>query len=138
MTNLISRIEAAESGSRELDAQLWRALKIEPDWYYDSDIGGYCYMPETGKTPAGDALYSAKPLPHLTTSLDAAIALVKDVLEHQSPSIRIEISSVKCRAAIGAFTETNWAKSTNAAWHKSPALALLIALLRSIDQKEKG
>ena len=121
MTDLTKQLQSAEAGSRELDAKIWRALNMQPDWYYDSDMGGYCYMPETGKLPSGDALYSAKPLPKVTTSIDAALALVKEVLPGYGWGRYPELGIMFLRSM-----ETG---DRFDVVHKSPAIALVLALL---------
>ena len=134
MTSLTKQLQSAEAGSCELDAKIWRALNMQPDWYYDSDMGGYCYMPETGKLPSGDALYSVKPLPAVTTSLDAALALVKEVLPAWDWGINRETEDVSDRANKVWFEATlqnpEDQKAFLSASHQgAPAIALCLALL---------
>jgi hypothetical protein len=127
MNELITRLREAEGRDLELEAEIWehfgyRIKKLN----VGTRPGAYLAYPTDGRPercqPAKLAIMS---------SLDAALALVAEVLKDQSPSVNLNINSVNNHATIAAFTETNWRKSDHNGWHKSPAIALLIALLQA-------
>ncbi len=124
--SLIQKLRDAESGSRELDRELWEHFGFE--------------TVSLGSTPNGDR-FLVKPEPGrptrprmqaLTTSLDAIIGLIEEKLKHQSPAIQVEISYAKCRVEVRAFTACNWKKDSHYAWHKDKCLAACLALLPAL------
>jgi|GEM_PF-2567366 len=123
-TDLIEALEAAEVGSRELDARLWMAL-VECDrmWRYWAPVDENHGHGE----PSPGALYYAPHCaqvfvtPEVTTSLDAALALAERVLGngpcnlHRNGPAEWGFTYVDCDTAYAA----------------TPALALCAAILRA-------
>jgi hypothetical protein len=116
LTPLISRLEGAQEGSRELDAEIYRALLVD------------CPMPNG---------------PHFTTSLDAAVALVERAawrlwtLDHSIPNQPAAMlqGPIKHYPAEGEYPAHD-----GPAWMcgraRTPPLALCIALLRALAEGE--
>ena len=84
LSALIARLEAAEGGSRELDALVAAALDVRPDWLAKSTgrlgmfAGKLVWLDEwVKKASAGSPPVECDPA---TTSLDAALALAERVL----------------------------------------------------------
>lgn len=127
MTDLLKRLQSATGADRKLD---WEILS-HVGWTDDRQFVGYGHgWVLFFKNSKGEHRTEA---PEVSASLDAAIALVEEVLEHKSPSIQLQIGKLLSFATIAAFTEANWAKSDHNGKHKSPAIALLIALLRALE-----
>ena len=119
--DLIQRLEAATEGSRELDAAVHCAV----------------FGPHPLNLPTGKHLdprhYYNRNLPHLTTSLDAILALVGEKLPGEPVSIETTTvddgtsgdgSGLRCS---DWYVEISWRDTQATA--KTPALALCIALL---------
>ena len=76
MGDIIKMLEEATGGSRELDAEICRIAYWESDGYFsDQDDHGewFIYSYRFGGTAI-----PKEPLPHYTTSLDAALTLVPE------------------------------------------------------------
>ena len=72
MTDLLERIEAATEGSRELDKDIASQVHPGTDWdkRYTANVGwGH---------PDFNRVMRANPVPHYTTSIDAALTLVPE------------------------------------------------------------
>ena len=151
MTNsLINRLEAADAGSRELDGAI-RAQFFDDFFYCDYETGTSCSdAPDCSK----DGCY--KPLgiidertslprdwrdddrlPAYSTSLDAALALVREVLPGWVRSIEEYWVHNDPAQGIGGWEAAiiKPGKTNGLATHKSPAIALCIALLRATSQE---
>jgi hypothetical protein len=81
--SLIARLEAAEVGSRELDAEIavltrWPALGNIPHWVHDEEMEVRSRGNIGFKNLPGNPAEWTSPL--VTTSLDAALALAERVL----------------------------------------------------------
>lgn len=124
--DLIQRLEAAEVGSRELDAEVFCLFYDEPDRRARATVGG-------GAIIYGPGLEArVAEIPRYTTSLDAALALVERVL----PEWRIDISYTAHERRIGTFVRLGGDHLVHEpvaiAHRNGPVpLALCIALLRS-------
>lgn len=108
MTSLLTKLQSAKEGSRELDVEIYRACGFK---VYPQD--------EPSRDTAGDA-------PHLTTSLDAIVSLIERV----KPGAQWDLNNFECRAALsvrGAFYDYTAIAPT-------PALALCISLLRAMGE----
>lgn len=141
---LINRLEAADAGSRELDGAI-RAQFFDDFFYCDYETGTSCSdAPDCSK----DGCY--KPLgiidertslprdwrdddrlPAYSTSLDAALALVREVLPGWTWDCR-EQDDKSHYAGLQRGYRTSYDKAVGGS-HKSPAIALLIALLKAKD-----
>jgi len=77
MTDLLTRLEAAEEGSRELDAEI--EIAVLPAYMVTKDAEGFVQinMHGTALTPVW-ADYNPHSAPHYTTSIDAALTLIPD------------------------------------------------------------
>lgn len=118
---LIARLEAAEVGSRELDALIWDIEDSRPRHSLDGDFPTYKQDPD-------DSVAFDSP-PSYTTSLDAAIALAERVLP--LGSWRIE------REGAIFWAKIWWGREGKAghkyAYAKTPAIALCVAILKALD-----
>ena len=114
-TDLLQRIRAATGPDREIDSEIGIALCNWGD------------TPAGEQPPAGRPEYS-QPSGHFTSNTDAAIALVQIVRPHAS--IRLSsapdywYATIQWDQRIAPDTETIG---------KTPALALIAALLMSLD-----
>ena len=126
-SELIEKLESASEGSRELDAEIafalgWKDKEVHvgmghgwKHWYTDT---------------RGNTRYA---LPNWSSSLDAAISLIEEVL----PTAGFMIETVKR----SDDTRTGWSVSFSANYrtphvetvHKSAPIALLIALLKALE-----
>lgn len=85
-TSLITRLEEAAEGSRELDARIWMALNDPEPANYFAGVGMEMWFDGTPRevlsTSSGlSATHELKPaMGKVTTSLDAALALAERVL----------------------------------------------------------
>lgn len=128
---LIARLEAAEVGSRELDALVCVSLG-----YVGNNQG---YAPRNVRISDGDGEwldYELGPIPYtaripeVSQSLDAALALALRVLPPHGPiNLGIMGSAVVCIEALDPCADY---LSPNV-YAKTPALALCIAILRALD-----
>jgi len=125
MTSLTKQLQSAEAGSRELDAAIFVSLfggEVQPE-YYRNGLTGEEFKLMTGVSPVKtkDGWQHRKARPY-TTSIDAALALVKEVLPGWDWSVSHEPEE-----GSGAIIE----KGNKAYFlrHKSPAIALCLALL---------
>jgi len=124
---LLARVEAATGPDRELDRDLMLAIggarEIDDDLFYGpGEIAWYfgryeddCNMP---------------PLPHLTSSLDATVALVRK----KRPGVIWRTGEDGAVAIAVMFTPGN--RTHRGVSGASPELALLAALLRSMIEEE--
>ncbi|WP_370372933.1 hypothetical protein [Henriciella pelagia] len=146
LAQLIERLEAAEGGSRELDAAVFKAL--DPHGFSLATRQEMVLMPK-GAT-IGDAVRRVRAPAPYTQSLDAALALVEEKL----PGAAIEMSI--WQKSKDDLSATCWARlmlthtgEDGKLWHhhsdgRSEAeastlpLALIIALLKSIQHKEQS
>lgn len=111
---LIARFEAAEVGSRELDALIWDIEDDRPRWSFG---GG---LPIYRRDPDDDDEFDTPP--HYTTSLDAGIALAE----------RLGLDTF----AIIYAAIMNWkAHDPRGAMLKVLPLTLCIAILRALDDQ---
>lgn len=137
---LIERLEAAGEGSRELDREIasecgWTNLDVPTFWVKSvCDAAGF---------PPGTA--QATPLPHYTTSLDAALALAERVgwrLYKLDASIisrsSVMLQSVDDRPRVDPDSgATLMGKDFAVGSSKTPALALCIAILKARATQEQ-
>lgn len=129
---LIARLEAAEVGSRELDAEIWAAsvgyVLVSFDgagWLYKMHPNDMQRHERTGY------------IPPYTTSLDAALVLAERVLP---PETMWELNR-KCiidgkKFYLCEFDVPEWGPRVDTyGCARTPALALCIAILRAPDNK---
>lgn len=127
LAELISRLEAAESGSRELDALI--AAEIEPHLFDSPGFPAERPIPpfiyDKGENVIrfdGGGLMDVRFFPPVTSSLDDAIALA----DRKCPGLDWALS--KSAAHIFAGVDIFTGKSKNG------AIALCIAILKSLQE----
>ena len=138
MQKLIARLEAAEAGSRELDALVWKALNPRGEIAIKGAgrpglVDWRCRIP--GATIANSWTNPGR----YTTSLDAALALAERV---GFPAYSGEIQpsgrwkwKIASNAPLGASVRgPKWPSGVA----KTPSLALCIAILKAKAQGEGG
>ena len=128
-TPLITRLEEAAEGSRELDAAIWYAVH-EPDVDYP---GIRTEQTEQGPREVLTCELGSKwadDVGHVTTSLDAALALAERVL----PGVWWNVRAPHRRVAKAALYPSAGPVSVGRA--RNPALALCAAILRA-NHKDK-
>lgn len=130
LSALIARLEAAEAGSRELDAEIWlrfnrpeytggvKALEMR-GWH---DGRGHLILETDDGEEVADELYIGS----ATTSLDAALALAERVYPGFGWGC-VQGSGERCAANV---TPDGWASGVSGI-ASTPALALCIATLRA-------
>ncbi len=131
LSALIARLEAAEVGSRELDAEI--ALATAQDGavsIVDPEVAGI-FSPRPGwLLDANGSSISASPF---TTSLDAALALAERVLGGWA--WQVDRWGAMSRITLNECDNDGWHRSTHrrieVAIERPPALALCIAILRA-------
>jgi len=132
-SELVARLEGASEGSRELDALVWlrfnrpeytggvKALEMR-GWY---DGRGHLIL----ETDAGEEVADDLPIGHVTTSLDAALALAERVYPDGWLDLYIrggKASAAQCFEGNRAYTAT----------HASNPIAVCIAVLRAQPQPD--
>jgi len=153
MTDLITKLEEAGEGSRELDALVTVALKLDckpnlpDDLQYLKAIrrddycapGTYWFLQRSGVS-----LRTSEPV---TTSLDAALALASRVLPGWFPSVEprffIDGKVVRWKATLirPLWDQYNpvtdeWFDHIENRTASTPALALCAAILRASEEKQ--
>lgn len=139
MGDLIARLEAAESGSRELDALIADAFDPIPE-QHDGFSGRWPFAPGSP--------FCTKTAP-VTTSLDAALALAGRVLPGWAWSVngpdRLMMGDKASAYAVLAAPETNgavepWAvdREVHEGSGNTGPLALCLAILKATPEKSNG
>lgn len=159
LSSLIARMEKAERPDRELDAEIvfdvfatpvgkhkeddgpigYIRLDDQPSWNLGLRFPGKdrAWFAATRKQIKGETLLIERDgafvlmnslrIPELTYSIDAAVSLAERVLPGHQVNVT-RFTSTMARASIG----NRWLAAEN---HKTPALALVLATLRALDQK---
>lgn len=122
MLDLIERLERAEAGDRNLDADISIAV-------FDSQVKRERQMLPSFVHHMGDGYWS--PIPPYTTSLDAIVALIGEKSPLRGP-IHLDIAG----SGFCALEPTDPCGDPVTAFGNTPALALCIALLRALQSKE--
>lgn len=109
LEDLAVRLEQASAGDRDLDSDVCKAVYPDRPTRYDGYFNNFCIW---------------RPWPSVTTSTDATLALIGDVLPGWR--IRLEVY-LDCSHA------TLWVNSVGSAFAncRTPALALCAAFLRA-------
>lgn len=115
MSGLVEKLEAAEGGSRELDEAIWLACGLE--------------RKVSGPVDAGKGVWAG---PHVSYSLDAALALAERVIAVRGP---IDIS-IMGSAQVVILDADPCRDAIAEAYGNTPALALCIAILRALNLNE--
>ena len=139
-SDLITRIESAERGSRELDAELmaltyvWDRRHIGATCWDDKDdtcCPGAKHLDWVWVDPLTDQWKTtAREGFEFTTSIDAALTLAERVLPGWWPAVSM-IGPAKWVADIYDPTDMTWLKPAHA---RTPALALVSAILKAKEQ----
>lgn len=150
LAELISRLEAAESGSRELDALI--AAEIEPHLFdspgfpAERPISPFTY--DKGENVIrfdGGGLMDVRFFPTVTASVDAAIALVARVLPgwggfmdfgHETEMFVADICSHARAEQTGEDEEEHGVDPSQESHGegRTPALALCVAVLNALQE----
>ena len=129
MKDLIAKLEAAETGSREFDAEIAEHLGHEITW----SLGGYTTDANGGPTIHWKAPHHyagmKEPCPSYTTSIDAALTLVP---EGWTPTI-MKWSPGPWGIWVAMSRKTGHSALSEAAAN-TEALALCIAALKARDE----
>lgn len=127
LSELIERLEMAGGPSRDLDVEIMNALAPRsPDEKRLFD--GKVYPATWGAVgQVCDHIRYFVEAPFLTSSIDAAAALAERVLPGNQINVT-RFTSTVARASIG----NGWIEAST---HKTPALALVTAILRALQQK---
>lgn len=135
MSALIARLEAAEAGSRELDAAVWAASNGYE--LFEHDGAGWRYRMKPDDIMRHERTGYISPY---TTSLDAALALAERVLPGWAWNI--ERWGKMTRITLNECDNEGWHRSKHVrieyASERSPALALVIATLKAVSAKGEG
>ena len=126
MQELIARLEAAEAGSRELDAAVWAASNGYELFEHDGAGWRYRMKPDDIMRHERTGYISS-----YTTSLDAALALAERVVGDREWMVEVKdrpLGRVH-RACLGIVGPV---------YASTPALALCIAILKAKAQGEGG
>jgi hypothetical protein len=118
MTDLLTALQSAERGSRELDALVEKTLGLA------------ITTDRTGLAMAGDG--TRYRVPHYTTSTDAALALVERVCPGWWPAVA-QVGPGKWSADIYDPSDTG---SQSPAHAPTPPLALVIALVKAKEARD--
>ncbi len=131
MTSLIERLEAAEVGSRELDAQVWLALN--PKGQIAIKATGLTAVPSWRcRVPGHDIKNSWTCPAPATTSLDAALALAGRVLEANGEGWGYKVSKTERGGYYGATLHRSHPTNASAyAEGGSAALSVCAAILKA-------
>lgn len=140
MTDLLTALQSAERGSRELDEAIAVHFKLgEVGWRqanYTMENHPYLQTPSANHVGG----FAREPLPFWTTSIDAALALVERVL----PGWKWSLTTLT--TSIGGFSQPEafvcppdlpgGAEITAVASAPTPPLALVIALVRAKEASD--
>lgn len=133
LTDLLARVEKAEGPDREIDAALWLAcfeptcLRFDVAFHteqYDNLMSREAIGCDLGTMWVDDM---DPPLLRYTAFLDAAVALVERVLPGHDFIIARTNGGLTIHARVGGFGE---------AYGETPALALLAAMLKAMEEKQ--
>lgn len=135
--NLLSRLEGLTAPDREVDALIMGACfewaKPEPPYLAPHCVGDqpiYWHAPEP---------YYKRPVPELTASLDATVALCKRVLPGWSWECRASGTGDKGQATVWNPSKAPGYNEEQRAYNcATPAIALLIAILTALEARENG
>ena len=136
--NLLSRLQGLTAPDREVDAALW--LEFAPgatrkQWsYIHTATGRECHVDET-RDVNGRLII----VPELTSSLDAAVALCERVLPGWSWECRASGTGDKGQATVWNPSKAPGYNEEQRAYNcATPAIALLIAILTALEDRENG
>lgn len=129
--DLITRLEAAAEGSRELDRGVAFAVKLPfPSW---ASFNEHAARHDYGTSFIAHGPWIMERIPPLTTSIDAAVALFAERLPGWAWRISAYVNS---RPEALIWQAGKEAPQRVAA--ATPALALCIALLRALTPTKEG
>lgn len=137
---LIARLEAASEGSRELDRELMLlvgdAREVDHCTFYGPDERVWYFGEYERET-------DLPPLPYLTTSLDAIVALIERKLPGWTLARLGQNDDKTWHAELREGYLTSYDRVATSSYRPgsrpaSPALALCIALLRALRTQDQG
>lgn len=126
--NLLSRLQGLSAPDREVDALIW--LQLTPgatrkQWsYIHTATQRECHVDETRNADGRLTI-----VPELTASLDAAVALCERVLPGYDWIVGHTNGGLTIHAQVG---------QNEMVFGETPAIALLIALLRALEARDAG
>lgn len=127
---LITRLEQAEAGSRELDAEIAALIHVDIDGLPFEAVGE-----ESGKVTvyfAGGKTKQAYRAPAYSTSLDAAMSLVPEGWWREIKGPRKYLNIPTSIPNYWSVSLESWEGNNSATgWAATPALALVIASLKA-------
>jgi hypothetical protein len=127
LPDLLAGVEAAEGPDREIDAEIAVALSGDPEAWVVNPSPQSIFGPVAGWWRTGDD--KSHDAPTYTASLDAALGLVERVL----PGFWWDLD---CRGWAHIGPEYRPLNMPPGSWGKTPALAILSALLKALIAKE--
>jgi len=146
MTDLITRLQQAEGPDGELDAEVYVSLfggEVRAE-HYRKGLAGEEFEMLTGVSPVKtEDGWLHRKAPSCTASIDAALALIGEVLPGWGIKMALpsRIDEVEPPGLVRPTVFVIWAggkwdekRPSATGTHKSPAIALLIALLTAIKQ----
>lgn len=126
LSSLIARLEQAESGSRELDLEIWNAVSKDAPWRFWREENETITCDRYGPDAVGNPILS---LDQFSRSLDAAITLVPD-------GFSIQAHLFPGHPVLGMNWEVGHGSSGRHA--TSAALALVIAALKARSRAQEN
>jgi len=131
-TDIIARLETATGADRELDAVIMCAIggarRIDDFTFYGPGEKSWGFGEHEDESNAWNG-----PLPYVTASLDAALALVREKLPGARWGINGPYDGGRFRAYFFGTVERDLTPPTYA---RTPALAVLLALFRALNHEE--
>lgn len=135
LPSLLSRLEASEGADRELDAELAVAFSGDPEAWVVNPSPHSIFSAAPGWWRDGsDKSHDA---PAYTTSVDAALALVERVLPGREWIVEGGGGGSSTAVLLAPF-EDEGSGEAHTGRLKTPALALLAALLKALITKGEG
>lgn len=130
MTDLLQRLRLAESGSRELDAAILCAVLPETYKAMPGDTKCVQKVSSDGSRSFLHEFSSSWTYPSPTASIDAALALVEEVLPGKGWSLQTagdfgHGATIDADIGDDPFVQ-----------HKSPAIAICLALLSALNKEQ--
>lgn len=125
LASLLTRVEGLTGPDREVDALLLNA------------VGDQALFrgPKIGWESREDGKGVWRSMPNITASLDAVLALVERVLRPLHPGMTLTLKAIYSGSREPYwYAEITWPSSERQGRATTPAIALLGALLRSLEQ----
>ncbi len=144
LTDLIAKLERAEGGDREIDARIAAALDIRPDWLMKSkgslEVFDGCLVWRDESFRRATKGSPTVECDVFTSSVDAAIALAEKVLPYaEEAQLQFSLPLGRyCNATLSRDTFSHKPEEAFIASAKTPAIALVLAILRAHQSNGDG